>query len=409
MKTKNNVMKTKNLVFVFLIYIVILISWSKFGNTQGISVNILKQIEEWLGEKSTFKKHYSLGWLEVDVYSARNGDIFVDSDSKEIIGISFRLKQSKAMSDLGMNKCLECAIQWMEQRGISTNGWRLEEKRRYERGNGRIEYMFTWFKYSPERVLMPSFMKVLISGEGTVNYWFRIDKPISISLVPKVSEEEAILKAQSIVGKQFKIERRPILRVWFRNKKQELWWEVVLKSFEKKIIIIINAHSGELIDIISFLGGSNEYMEKDRQMYLRNAWKIEKDLEKCVKIEIFHRNVFNKPIAIFKQNSKKFQELLFAVRKLLREGEGIIGGPPQGLLAEFSLKFYITPNIAYEAKFDISYAYFEIFGKFKMTKKGKKEIWEIIETLPVIVHKCPQKFIEQMSKIIKQIPIPTRP
>lgn len=392
------------MLIVLIIFAVVSV-WVNFGYGQSASLEVTKRIIQWLGEEPTSKRRIVWGWLEVDVYNTPNAQVVVDPKSKEILMVSLRLKHSRILKDIGIDEALRHGLQWMERGGIGVHGWTLEEKHRYDRGSGGIEYMFTWFKYSPEGVQLPAFMRLLVSGEGDVIYWSRIDMPVNIPLIPKISAEEALLKAQLKVREIPHLIGAPRLRVWFGEGEQRLCWEIVFYSKDSgrswDIVVIIDAHTGELIETILPLG--EDWMEREKRRYLLNASKIAKELEKCMKIEIFHKDVLDKPVAILNHSDKRFQQLLFAIRKLLRDGEGIIGAPPYGLLAEFQIRFYISSNIAYEAKLSLRAAYFEILGKFQLKKDGKG-VWQRLEAMSVVVHKCPKEFVQRILQVMRQIP-----
>ncbi len=405
-------MKKVSLVHVFLclIYSIITISNSlaqlKFGTI--IEDDIAKMITQWLGEEPIAKGKTVFEWLELEVYSTKSGHrIFADSKSKRFIMVLMNQQQinEKLTKDVGLEEALNYALTWMKQRNIHLNGWSLTEKRRYDRGSAGVEYMFTWQKFSPQGVQLPSLMRLLVSGGGEVNFWFCIDEPVKISLIPKISNEKALDMAQSIVGLKYKIASHPKLRIWFREKQQQLWWEITFINFDNKndwCIVVINAHTGELIDLIAPLG--RNWLEEQKRKYFTNAQKIAKELKQCIKIEIFCLRATKNPIAIFKQKDKKFQKFVFLVRRLLKSGEGISGSPPYGLIGEFPLiRFYITPNIAYEAKLDLKVAYFEILGKSQLKKQGSQMFWKRIERISVVVDKCPKEFTKEVNEILRSI------
>lgn len=393
----------RSILIIILINFIVCLS-IKAGHEQSIPLEISKRIIQWVGEEPVSKKRTFWGWLQVDVYNTPNAQVLVDTKSGEIVMVFLRSKQSGTIRDIGMEDALRRALQWMEKGSISVHGWVLEEKHRYDRGSGGIEYMFTWFKYSPQGVQLPAFMKLLVSGEGDVIYWSRVDMPINISLTPKISAQEALLKAQQKLRRTFQSIASPRLRVWFHEGKQRLCWEIVSLSKDSKgrwdIVVIIDAHTGELIEMIHPLGG---WVEKEKQRYLINASKMASELGKCVKVEIFHIDILSKPIAILKQNDKRFQRLVFAIRKLLQEGKEIIDAPPYGLLTEFQIRLYISPNIVYEAKLSLRVAYFEILGKFQLKKDGK-EAQQRLEAISVVVHKCSKEFVQQVREVMRQIP-----
>lgn len=377
---------------------------------EAIPQDISERVAQWLGENPVAKGKTSLGWLELEVYSAKSGQVFIEPKSGRFVMMSIRPKQldARTLKDVGMEEALKYALRWMEQRGIDLQGWKLEERRRYDRGSAGIEYMFTWHKYSVEGVQLPSLMRLVVSGDGTINFWLCIDEPVKISLKPKISEREVLLKAQSIAGLKYKQALQPRLRVWFHGKQQQLWWEVIVRNpldaDKDWRVVIINAHTGELVDLIAPLAGDR--WEEEKRRYLANARKVAKELGQCVKVEIFHRRSDpQNPVVILKQKDKRFQRFVFAVRKLLLSGEGITGAPPYGMIGEFPLiRFYITPSVAYEAKLDLKGAYFQILRKARLKREAQREFWEGIKVISVVVHRCPRWFIRELHEIVKEIP-----
>lgn len=370
------------------------------SQTPVSTTDVLTQVKEWVGGEPRRSGKVTLGMWEVEVYTTPGGRAFVDPSSKKIVMALIRPKEfGTEAREIKMSEALARAHQWMEQRGVSLEGWTAEGKYLFHRGSAGKEYMFYWTKDSPEGVQLPCLMSIAISGRGEVICWSQIEKPVTISLHPKISSNEAVVKAQSVTDTTYQPVVPPKLKVWFRDKQQVLWWEVALcpvGARDRKAIVLINAHTGGVTDVLKPLGSPS--FEGTRQRYLQMARKVSDALKHCIRIEIWPKGVA-KPILLTKPNSR-FSKLLSSVHGLLQDGKGITGEPPYGLIAEFQLRFFITSDVAYDTKFSAKAAYFEVLDKIRVRREGGKEVIKRIESASVVVHKCPKDLVQQLLKQI---------
>lgn len=140
--------------------------------------------------------------------------------------------------------------------------------------------------------------------------------------------------------------------------------------------------------------------QDDLRRYRDNGRAIANGLGKCVKIEISEYQTPNKCLTI-KSGDPRFGKILTPVRSLLRSGKGMIGGPPYGVLAEYQIRFIVSSDVSYEAKYSPKTSYFEILRKTRVRSNGKKAPVKIVEDLSAVVHKCPASFVKQMRAVLK--------
>lgn len=209
------------------------------------------------GRPVIYKGRSKSGWIEVHSFVVEGGGVIeVDAETNEVTSAFYGFPK-KPGPKISLDEAFEKVKAWLMQRGVSLEGWKLERKEALPMG-----YTFEWVKRSPEGVRLLSLMNVFTDFDGSIISFDRIDRPVKISLKPKISKEEAIKIAikeaeQSFKTKlsNFKVIGQQLL-VWFNKKgKQELYWEVSLKGEGKEepykhhnqTIVWINAHTGEIV------------------------------------------------------------------------------------------------------------------------------------------------------------------
>ena len=205
------------------------------------------------------------GW-NVYVFIGQNGElIHVDEETKEVSLVIYKLKNISTQQRISIEEAKNIVIKWLTERKIQLKEWMLEEQGIYKAGNLN-RYQFKWVKKTPKGIYLPCLLSVNIMDNGEILSFSRIERPVTISLEPKVSEEEAIKVSLKEVKQKFEEKLTQFrlinkkLFVWFHHNtgKQQLYWEIELEGIGEKepykhhnrVNVRIDAHTGEIIAMI---------------------------------------------------------------------------------------------------------------------------------------------------------------
>lgn len=252
----------------FLIFVLLLtysVLKSQESKTEQMPKELVKEVIPKIllftdGRSVIYKGRSKSGWIEVHSFIVEGGGVIeVDAETNEITSVFYGIPKQPGPK-ISLEEAFEKVKIWLAQKGVSLEGWVLERKEALTMG-----YTFEWVKRSPEGVRLLSLMNVFTEFDGSVISFDRIDRPVKISLRPKVIKEESIKIAikeaeRSFKEKliNFKVIKQQLL-VWFNRKgEQELYWEISLIGEGKEepykhhnqTIIWINAHTGEIVRVM---------------------------------------------------------------------------------------------------------------------------------------------------------------
>lgn len=212
------------------------------------------------GRPVIYKGSSKSGHIDVHVFIVEDGGVIqVDAETGEVEYVFFGFPKKPGVR-IGLEEAFEKVKTWLTQRGVSLEGWILERKEVLP-----MMYAFGWVKRSPEGVRLLSLMDVFTAFDGSITSFSRIDRPVKISLKPKISKEEVTKIAIEVANRSFKAKlsnfkiMKQELLIWFNKKgEQELYWEILLEGEGKEepykhhnqTIIWINAHTGEVVRVM---------------------------------------------------------------------------------------------------------------------------------------------------------------
>lgn len=212
------------------------------------------------GRSAIYKGLSKLGYIDVHVFFVeRGGVVAVDAETGEVTYAFYGIPK-KPGPKISLEEALKKVTTWLTKKSVSLEGWILERREALP-----MMYAFRWVKRSPEGIRLLSLIDVSTDFDGSVISFSRIDRPVKISLKPKVNKEEVIKIAVKAAEESFKENLRNFkvmkqeLLVWFNKKgEQELYWEILLEGEGKiepykhhnQTIIWINAHTGEVVRVM---------------------------------------------------------------------------------------------------------------------------------------------------------------
>lgn len=254
-----------SLFFTFALLLPLSVLKSQESKTEQVPKEFPKEVMQKIllftdGRPVIYKGRSKSGWIEVHSFVVEGGGVIeVDAETNEVTSAFYRSPQ-KPGPKISLDEAFEKVKVWLMQRGVSLEGWKLERKEVLP-----MRYAFRWVKRSPEGVRLLSLIDIFTEFDGSITSFNRIDRPVKISLKPKVSKDEAIKIAINEAERSFKTKLSNFkvigqqLLVWFNKKgEQELYWEVSLEGEGKEepykhhnqTIVWINAHTSEVVRVM---------------------------------------------------------------------------------------------------------------------------------------------------------------
>ncbi len=186
------------------------------------SSNIVQQALHFAdGHSLALQGRAKIAWQERCVFSGDIGSIYVDTLTGQVTAAFYKLSMSG--EQITQEEAEKRAKSWLVERGIILSEWILEERRVYDRGSVGKEYIFRWVKRSPEGIYLPCILKVAVGEDGTIRYFWRVERETEIPLKPLVKAEKAIeiaMQAAKLAQGRVRVTRKH-LRVWFNEKGQQ--------------------------------------------------------------------------------------------------------------------------------------------------------------------------------------------
>jgi len=352
------------------------------------------------GHPLNFRGRVKIAWQECYLFVGDIGSIYVDTQTKQVTAVFYKLSTSNG-EKLTQEEAFKKVKSWLIERKVNLDSWILEEQKTYDRGSAGKEYVFRWVKCSSEGIILPCILKVVISEDGVIRSFWRIEREVVIPLKSFIKAEKAIeiaIQASGFAQGKVKIMKKQ-LRVWFNDKGQQcLLYEIMLQKEDKLWRqVILNAHSGEVMAILQPLVKVPfmRILGKDTNMKIK---EILRDLQKITKIEIIaHKSFIGIPLASptkgahavtigiidIKNNQKILQSLLKEIEIMLKQPK-----PFAALVATpFWLRLYSRDNRwIYHCKFSPKDSYFEIYTKEPWPQKLEGKVVKIIREKNSIIY-----------------------
>lgn len=336
------------------------------------------------GQQISFQGRIKKAWQECYMFTGEVGYIYVDAVTGQVTAAFYKLSTPSKEKQIDLEEAEKTVKLWLKEKGVTLDGWILEERKVYDRGDVGKEYKFHWAKRSPKGVRLPCVLWVNIRGDGTISSFLRIERNTEVSLEPSIRMEEAMKIAIKAAGlSQAKLTRKELF-VWFNEKgQQELWWEIELQGNASQRTVIINADTGEVIAVFQPKGITGEAL-REKVLGILN------DLKQITRVEIIgYGPSVGMPLAsptktagaaIIKvidsrKDPKTFQELLGEIKTMVKNARsfGLKLAVPLWLRLHSRDRKWI-----YHCRFHPKEDYFEFYTKEPWPQKLEGKVVKII-------------------------------
>ena len=182
----------------FLAFIILLISICCSAYPNDISQNIIDNVKAFDSD-AEYKSQCKLAWMNCLFFKSNDCVMYVDSVAEKPTLVLYTKTIDESREYKIYDEIKEAALDFLSEHAIDIKDCILSEKT-YDRGSSNKEYLFSWHKQNETGVQLPYRINIVVNNYGDVTELSVIDRPVEISLEPKISDDECLSKIKTKIS-----------------------------------------------------------------------------------------------------------------------------------------------------------------------------------------------------------------
>lgn len=243
----------KRICYVFIVLAIMLCSTVNALEEQQspVSSRIIENAKSF-DTDAEYKYRSNLAWMECYVFQSKDCTVFVDTVTEKPTLVMYFPDGDSSKNEKNYDEIKEIVYNWIKSHNVKIDNCNLFEKT-CDKGNNNKEYLFTWRLQNNDGIQLPYIINIVVNSYGDIVDFSEINRPVEISLLSQVKDDDCIAKIKSKVLKEDAIlkSNSTIIRLDKDGKQQLVKHFVFRISDEGELVdVVVDALNGDIISII---------------------------------------------------------------------------------------------------------------------------------------------------------------